>query len=154
MNSKEMFKKIECLENEVLEIKNTFLKSMKKTEPYELFLKTTKNNNLSIVFLDKVGRTLQIGRIENEGKCFILNSDHIRRNYEIWAEQGFKVKDTTTIRWNNGQYVIKRVTGNVYLSRENFKCGIIYNFTSAKPVSDCEDTNINRHSCNNTPILY
>jgi hypothetical protein len=36
---------------------------MKKTEPYELFLKITKNNNLSIVFLDKVGRTLQIGRI-------------------------------------------------------------------------------------------
>jgi len=61
MNNKEIFKKIEILENEVLELKNAFLKSEIKPKEYELFLEIDENNNLLINFIDKIGVSFEVG---------------------------------------------------------------------------------------------
>jgi len=153
MNNKEIFKKIEILENEVLELKNTFLKST-EPKPYELFLKIIEYNSLAIVFFDNEGDLQNLGVITEEGHCFFLNNNSRKKSYDEWAKKGFEIKKDNKVSWKDGVYEISKMGFLTYLSRKDIKCGEIYHFTDARVISGCEDENIRRYEYNKTPILY
>ena len=154
MNNKEIFKKIELLENEVLELKNTFLKSEIEPKAYELFLEVDEKNNLKIIFINKIGVSFEVGRIRRDGMCFILSTDIRADYYNEWVTEGSKVKEDNKVSWKSGVYQVSNWNGAVCLNRKDIECGSIYDFKFATASTGCKDTNINRHKHNNTPILY
>lgn len=90
----------------------------------------------------------ELGFIDDEGMCFILNCDTHHANWELWKEHGMKVSDEV-VEWRGGKYQIL----DYVLTRKDIFKGAIYDFRVARQRMSCEDENIQRHS-NGTVKIY
>ena len=103
------------------------------------------NNDLIVVYgIDEVGKIL------SSGDCVILSSLHTMETRERWSAAGWGV-DTTPVMWRDGVYSIST---RGLLRRLDITNGDIYDFMRCQPQSGCEDTNIQRYKCNNTPKIF
>lgn len=91
-----------------------------------------------------------VGWITKLGKCRILHVTGNRRAREQWVKGG-KPVDTTIVEWRGGKYML---TDGYNLRRTDVIGGYIYDFTDCQPCCGCGDTNIQRYSDNNTPIMH
>ena len=101
-----------------------------------------------------------LGYITRHGRCNILNTEKLVKNYEIWRENGCKFSEEVVIWKNKGGYKLwNGITSglkkkDIELVRFDIKHTAIYNFSECFYPERCVDINILRHKHNNRPIGF
>lgn len=138
----ELGAEIEKLENE--EEKSKYdLYALKLINKNGNLVITFRSNPLCLIFRD-------IGYIDEDGKCRILNDETSVKNYELWRETGMKVC-SDKVEWRGKEYKLNEGTCGLY---EVNSRSTIYDFKNCNYISGCVDDNIVRFKHNNKPIGF
>ena len=131
------------------ELERMITKKNEQNEEYVLRLRVDNEGDLNIGFNVKKDNLWEsIGFISKDGKCYILNENHIE-NYYLWRAKGMKTSDEI-VEWRGGKYRIR----DYRLERIDIPDGLIYDFLDCSSIPFCRDTNIIRFKHNNRPIIF
>jgi len=92
----------------------------------------------------------QIGHINKQGGCYILNDLNKVKAYNEWRKDGMQV-NRDSMKWKGGEYTISDLG---ILSRKDISNGYIYDLRGNEYLAQCGDYNIMRHKYNKKPISF
>lgn len=126
-------KELEEIMNKLAMIEEELKKQKTEPKDFELFMRFSDDKAWLLFGFNDSENFRSIGCISNIGRCYLINEDLRRSNWELWKEHGFKVAESEPVEWHNVKWKLEKC-GNLYITGKGYDC--VYGFLDKRPYSN------------------
>jgi len=101
-------KEYEDLKSKMAMIMEESEKQENEPKDFELYLRKSNIPNMLEIGFNFNGCFERLGFINYNGECNFINTDDMRKNWEIWKENGFKVAEQEPVEWQGLEWIIDK----------------------------------------------